>query len=113
NLVKQGAGLLNAEGATRLAGAIRTDVATAIVKKTIKTGDSLLRTGVSFPSASSTLAGESVPWGGYIFAGGSHVLGGTALFKKYQPIYDPALVWVQSGATLGEQPVTAAPLISS
>ena len=45
SLVQQGAGSLNVEGAVRLAGALRTDIAGAVAAGTIRPGDSLLRSG--------------------------------------------------------------------
>src|SRR5262249_5717913 len=87
-IVEQGAGLLNIDGAVRLAGALRHDVSTAISLGTIKVGDSLLAPNAAMPVPVSTLDGQTFSWGGYIFAGGSHVLAGTALFRQYQLIYN-------------------------
>jgi subtilisin family serine protease len=45
NLVQQGAGLLNIEGATRVAGALRTDIASKVAQGTIEVGDNILASG--------------------------------------------------------------------
>ncbi len=103
NLSQQGAGLLNIEGATRLAGVLRTDIALKAKLGLLDTGDSLLRSGASLPVPVSSVGGYSFSWGGYIFAGGSHLLAGGELFKKYQAIYDPALVWVRERVMVCEQ----------
>ena len=113
NIVQQGAGLLNVEGAARLAGTLRTDVAQAIARGTIHVGDSLLARGATMPVQTSIIAGQSVPWGGYVFAGGAHVLAGAELFKRYQAIYDPSLVWARGCVTLDEAPVSDMQLITS
>ena len=94
NLLQQGAGELNVEGAVKLASALRTDIGPAITAGTIATGASMLAAGKTLPAPSSTLNGETVPWSRMVFAGGTQVLGGPALFANYQPIYDPRLVWV-------------------
>src|SRR5262249_50547704 len=86
NILQQGAGLLNTDGAIRLAGALRTDISDKIAQGTLNVGDSLL--AGSMPSQSSTIAGETFQWGGYIFAGGTHLLAGQPLVTKYQAIYD-------------------------
>src|SRR6185295_17504494 len=46
NICQQRAGLLNVEGAARLTGALRTDIAISIARGSMNVGDSLLRTGV-------------------------------------------------------------------
>lgn len=113
NIVQQGAGLLNVEGAARLAGALRTDVTQAIARGTIHVGDSLLARGATMPVQTSIIAGQSVPWGGYVFAGGAHVLAGAELFKRFQAIYDPSLVWARGCVTLDEAPVSDMQLITA
>ncbi len=75
NVIQQGAGLLNIDGAVQLAAVLRTDVSTAIARGTIRVGDSLLRTGATMPNPRSTINGQTFAWGRYIFAGGSHILG--------------------------------------
>src|SRR4030095_13699362 len=49
SLVHQGAGLLNIDGAVRLAQALRTDIASAVAASTIQPGDNLLASGQSLP----------------------------------------------------------------
>ncbi|HEY6354941.1 MAG TPA: S8 family serine peptidase, partial [Burkholderiaceae bacterium] len=92
NLLQQGAGLLNIDGAVALATALRTDLASAIASGTIASGQSMLAPGATMPSASSTLAGGSFAWSRIVYAGGNGVVSGNALFTKYQPIWDPRLV---------------------
>jgi subtilisin family serine protease len=95
NLVQQGAGLLNTEGAVRIAQALRTDIAGAIRTNRIRVGDSLLAPGKSLPAPVSSLNNEAAPWSRLIFAGGSYVLGGTPLLTQYQAFYDPRVLWVR------------------
>jgi len=82
NICQQGAGLLNVEGAARLAGALRTDIAISIARGSMNVGDSLLRTGVTMPTPVSTIAGQTVSWGGYITAGGSHEQAVQQMFEE-------------------------------
>ena len=49
NLLQQGAGQLNVEGAVRLAKSLRTDIAGALAAGTLKPGDDLLAAGKSLP----------------------------------------------------------------
>ena len=95
NLVQQGAGALNVEGAVRLAKVLRTDIAGAVSAGTIKPGDDMLASGKSMPTPSSLINGETISWSRVAFAGGSHVLSGEVLFQKYQGFYDPRLTWVR------------------
>ncbi|MDH5340862.1 MAG: S8 family serine peptidase, partial [Rubrivivax sp.] len=99
NLLQQGAGLLNIEGAVRLAQALRTDVAAAVQAGTIAPGAALLAAGKAMPEPVTLLDGKKIPWSRIVVAGGSHVLSGSALFTQYQPIYDPRLTWVRDIAT--------------
>ena len=95
NLLQQGTGLLNLEGAVRLAKALRTDIAPAVAAGSIKPGDSLLATGMTLPVAVSTISGKSVAWSRVAYAGGTHLVRGDALFNAFQPIWDPALTWAR------------------
>ena len=85
----KGTGLLNVDGAVRVAQSLRTDIAAG----GLKPGDSLLAAGKRLPSAPSSINGETVAWSGIITAGGAHVVGGSALLEKYQAIYDQNLMW--------------------
>ena len=98
DLVEQGAGELNIEGAVRLAKALRTDIGPAISAGRINPGDHLLAAGSAMPAPTTTINGESFNWSRIVFGGGSYLLSGSALFTAYQPIYDPSLVWVRHGA---------------
>jgi subtilisin family serine protease len=93
NLLQQGAGELNVDGAVRLAQALRTDVSGAIAGGTIHPGDSLVAAGKTMPAPQSTVGGASVPWSRLAFVGGSQIASGAALLGTFQPIYDPRLVW--------------------
>src|SRR6267143_7322399 len=93
NLLEQGAGLLNVDGAVALAKALRTDVATAIHNGQISAGSPMLASGMSMPTQSSTVNGTSFNWSRIAFAGGGHIVSKPALFTEYQPIYDPRVTW--------------------
>ena len=58
NIAQQGAGLLNIEGAVRIAGALRTDLKEAIANGTIRYGDSMLAPDMRLPVDYSTVAGQ-------------------------------------------------------
>ena len=98
NLAQQGAGLLNVDGAVRLAAAIRNDMYRRVVTDggSIPAGESLLWwSGATLPAPSSVINGETVPWGRLVFAGGNRIVTGEALFKQWQPWYDPRIQWVR------------------
>ncbi|MFM2399628.1 MAG: hypothetical protein RL341_1785, partial [Pseudomonadota bacterium] len=95
NLVQQGAGQLNVEGAVKIAQALRTDIASAVRSNRIRVGDSLLAPGKSLPAPASNLNNENVEWSRLVFAGGSYVLAGAPLLTHYQAFYDPRLLWVR------------------
>jgi subtilisin family serine protease len=97
-LVEQGAGELNVEGAVRLAKALRTDIATAIAAGTVHAGDNLLAPARALPAPATTINGETFNWSRIVTAGGSHLFSGAALFSRYQPMYDPGVVWVRQSA---------------
>jgi serine protease AprX len=95
NVLQQGTGQLNVVGAVTLARALRTDVAGALRAGTLKAGDNLLALGATLPTASSTLGTEVVPWARVSVVGGGRLVTGDALFRTFQPIYDPKLTWVR------------------
>ena len=92
-LVAQGAGLLNVDGAVRLARALRSDIGAAIHAGSLAAGAPLLASGAVMPTPSSLINGETVLWSQFVVAGGRHLLSGSELFTKYQPFYDPRLAW--------------------
>ena len=98
NFLQQGAGLLNVDGAVRLAQALRTDLATAINAGTITAGASMLASGKTMPAPNSVINGTTINWSRIVYAGGNQVLSDPALFSAYQPIWDPRLVWVRNTA---------------
>ena len=90
NVLQQGAGQLNINGAVTLAKVLRTDVNSAIAAGTIVSGSPLLAAGKTMPtSRSSTVAGGAANWSRMVFVGGNRVVTGDALFTKFQPIYNP------------------------
>ncbi|MFO1219403.1 MAG: S8 family serine peptidase [Burkholderiaceae bacterium] len=95
NLLQQGTGALNVEGALRLARALRTDIAPALAAGTLKPGDNLLAAGQVMPTPASTIAGRTQTWSRIAYAGGNHLVRGDALFTSFQPIWDPALTWAR------------------
>lgn len=95
SLAQQGAGALNIDGAIRLASVLRPDISTAIATGAIQPGDSLLRPGQSLPAPYSVIGGARINWSRLIVAGGSHLFSGDELFRRYQPFYDPSIVWVR------------------
>ena len=103
NLLQQGAGLLNIDGAMALAKSLRSDVANAIAAGSIAPGDSLLAAGAALPTPSSNVAGGAFNWSRIVYAGGNAVITGSALFTSYQPIWDPRLVWA-NGVVLKRTP---------
>jgi serine protease AprX len=61
NLLQQGAGMLNLEGAVKLAQSLRTDIHSAVQAGTISAGANLLALGKTLPTArSSTIGGQSL-----------------------------------------------------
>lgn len=95
NLLEQGSGQVNALGAVQLAGVVVPDLSTRLSHgNSLKAGDSILVKGKPVPAPSSVVGGQTIPWSRFVFMGGAHVLGGTDLFAKWQPVYDPTLTWV-------------------
>jgi serine protease AprX len=91
NLLQQGAGLLNVDGAIMLAKALKTDLATKIAADGYISGQAINLTAL--PSPSSTVNSQTFNWSRIVYVGGNHVVSGSALFTKYQPIWDPRLTW--------------------
>ena len=95
NLLQQGAGLLNVDGAVTLVKALRTDLATAISAGTVSAGGTMLAPGKATPAATSTINGNAFNWSRMVYAGGTSVLSSSALFTQYQPMWDPRITWGQ------------------
>ena len=104
NLLQQGAGYLNIDGAVTLANVLRTDLNTAISAGTISVGASMLANGKSMPGMNSSINGANASWSRIAFVGGNSVVSGLALFQKYQPIYDPRITWA-NGTVRFRQPI--------
>ena len=99
-LLEQGAGSLNIEGALRLAGALRTDMAerTRGSAAGMLDQEPLLRDpGKPLPNPISTFDNEMVRWSRIVFAGGNRILSGEALFTRWQQFYDPRVQWTPHG----------------
>ncbi|HVG21406.1 MAG TPA: S8 family peptidase [Blastocatellia bacterium] len=92
NNFEQGAGQLNAEGAIRLAGLVRQDLASLPV------GDPLLNGPP--PLQETTIAGETFPWGMGVIQRWNFI-SGSDLFLFYQGIYGRAIL-MSEGVTLSE-----------
>src|SRR4030095_9788606 len=80
NLLQQGAGLLNVDGAVRLARALRTDIKAAVDSGSLVAGADLLAAGRAMPVARSTIEGETFAWSRIVLEIGTQVLSGDALF---------------------------------
>ena len=93
NLLQQGAGQLNVDGAVALAKVLRTDLASAVNAGTLVPGANLLATGKLMPAKLSNVQGTSFNWSRIVFAGGNQVYSGDTLFTKFQPFYDPRVTW--------------------
>src|SRR5439155_8689258 len=112
NLLQQGTGLLNIDGAVRLAAALRTDIGPALAAGTLRAGDPLLAAGRTLPVAQSTIAGQTFAWGRLVTAGGNYVLTGDPLFTRWQPMYDPRLTLTRNvvlRSTVSYWPLTTIP----
>jgi hypothetical protein len=88
-VIQQGTGLLNVDGAVRVAKSLRSDIAN------FEGWRPPSRYRRSLPSSPSNVNGDAVRWSGIITAGGVHVVGGSALLEKYQGFYDANFVWVR------------------
>lgn len=105
NLLQQGAGLLNVDGAVTIARQLRTDIGPAIEAGTLAPGASLLATGKAMPVVQqSTLSGQAAKWSRLVFVGGNRLFSGSALLTRHHPIWDPRLVWA-GGTVLRTQPL--------
>ena len=86
NQLEQGAGLVNLEGALRLARLIRTDLSAAT-----PVGDPLLCAGCAEPSPVSTVAGQQFYWGRGVILDNTFATGNN-LVLKYQSVYGLGVV---------------------
>ena len=99
NLLQQGAGQLNVEGAVRLAQALRTDIAQRAGRRHAEgRATTCWRRASRCRAARPRSTAQTFDWGRIAFAGGSHLVSGDALFTDFQPIYDPGLTWVRQVA---------------
>src|SRR5678809_1576123 len=102
NLLQQGAGLLNVDGAVQLARALKPDLARKIAVGEFGIGAPINASELPMPI--STVNGQSFYWSRVVYAGGNHVVSGSALFTRYQAIWDPQLTWA-SGVVRKRQTV--------
>ena len=94
SLIQQGTGLLNVDGAVRVAQSLRTDIAAAVAAGTLKPGDRLLAAGKSLPSSPSWIGGAHDRLGPASSPRAAVMWSAAApLLEKYQSIYDPRLLW--------------------
>ena len=93
NLLQQGAGLLNVDGAIQLARAMKPDLARKIAAGDYSIGAAI--NASELPTPVSTVNGQSFNWSRVVYVGGNHVVSGAALFTKYQAIWDPRLTWAE------------------
>src|SRR5258708_1658656 len=99
NMLEQGAGEVNLEGAVRLARLIRTDLNNATAA-----GAPLLTTNI-LPSPTTTIGGQTFSWSqGVIFK--SNYGSGSALISRYQGIY-------RTGVLLGDGVLVSAGVLVS
>jgi subtilisin family serine protease len=85
NMLEQGAGELNVEGAVRVAKLVRTDLSNST-----PTGSPFLTTS-SVPTPQTTVAGQTFTWSRGLIMNHSYLVG-TNLIMKYQPIYGLGVV---------------------
>ena len=85
DLFEQGAGLLNIEGAVRLAAALNPRAGT------VKVGQRLLAAS-AFPNPQSTIAGETIVWSQSLIWGTGD-LRGSAMLTWGQQAYSQSLIW--------------------
>ncbi|HEV7398372.1 MAG TPA: S8 family serine peptidase, partial [Pyrinomonadaceae bacterium] len=85
NMLEQGAGQLNVEGAVRVAKLVRTDLTNSTA-----TGSAFLTTNTA-PTPQTTIGNQTFTWSRGLIMKYSYVTG-TNLLMKYQPIYAQGLV---------------------
>jgi serine protease AprX len=89
--LEQGAGLLNVEGAVRIAGLVRTDLANLQLNAPLLTGTA--------PTQTSTIANQTFTWSGGLILNWNHI-SGSSLITKYHGIYKLGVV-LGDAVTLG------------
>jgi serine protease AprX len=89
NLLEQGAGYLNVDGAIQIAKVLNNDVAFGGYNP----GEAIMSSSKTFPAPTSTVNGSTFNWSQIAFAGGNNVVSGSALFTTYQPIWDARVTW--------------------
>jgi len=94
NMLEQGAGQLNIEGAVRLAKLMRTDLTAATL-----VGAPLLTT-LTLPSPQTTIAGQTFTWSQGLIMNRNYVTG-TSLMTKYQRMYGLGVL-IGDGVMIGD-----------
>ncbi len=89
NLLEQGCGYLNVDGAIQIAKVLNNDVAYG----GYNIGQAIMSTSKTFPAPTSTVNGTTFNWSQIAFVGGNNVVSGSALFTTYQGIWDPRITW--------------------
>jgi subtilisin family serine protease len=95
SLLEQGTGLLDLEGAVRLAKTLRPDLSAALAAGSLRAGDSMLAPGATLPAPTSLVGGRTVVWSRIAYAGGTHLVSGNELFTHWQPIWNPSITWAR------------------
>ena len=102
SLVEQGAGMLNIDGAVRLAQSFKTDAASKLAASAWPIG-AKISAGI-LPTPSSTINGQTFNWSRIVTVGGRQIANGDQLFSNFQPVYDPRLT--RGGSTVVRRMVT-------
>ena len=90
NMFEQGAGQLNLEGAVRAAKYLRN-----VNFSTYTNGQVMYKTGMTFPTLTSTIGGEMINWSGGITTGHGFIRNNN-LLSRYNKVYD-SNNWFGSG----------------
>src|SRR5207302_10987295 len=92
NLLQQGAGMLNMDGAIVLANALRTDIAAQIDSNSVNAGTGMLAPYQWMPAQSSTINGHTFNWSPIAFVGGNQVDSVRQILPQHQPNYDSTVI---------------------
>ena len=77
NLLQQGAGLLNVDGAIQLARALKPDLAKKIAAGEYSIGAAI--NASELPAPTSTVNGQTFNWSRIVYVGGNHVVSGSGV----------------------------------
>jgi subtilisin family serine protease len=105
NMLEQGAGQLNVEGAMRLAKLVRNDLTNSTPQ-----GSAFLSTS-NLPTPSTTIAGYAFPWSQGILLK-QHYATGTNLIAKYQTVYGTGIL-LSDGILMSDDVLTSDGILMS